>query len=512
MLIACGCCVFFCAEILTDTASVELRSAFAKKSLISEQSEMYLCETVALLTSHFSYNQAQGQGQNSTGGSVTGTELLRGIVDAQLSQMHLALCLFAEQPQLTEGLCAVVTRRMSALAGLTKGYNCKVNPSAVPVFEQSTTAVAAVAQRLSFQRGLRAKILVFLHRMVACIGDRILPYEEQILPSLLAAADATDADDVVQVLNQLMVEYGKDSLPVVDKLFLSVIDKYSAMSITLETSSTATVTSGPNATTEHVAAGVVAPHLQSERLSLHRQYLLFLQHVACFNCAATLFNPAHLHRLEEILYSVVLVGISGGSATSQSEDTSKINPSYLASTDSQDSAPVRKGALSIVNGLVSAWLLPAGTSTPASNVSSPGGTFSSGVAVLANPPPAEVAQAFRSYLLEQALPRALYSVSAWCTQPPHRQGPQLNVKDAAAQSVLVEMAMLLRDTHVTLSYSAATQSTSNTADSAAYFHGLLRSLGWPDHRTQLFIQHLTAPTPLGTFKEAFKLFIRECSP
>lgn len=498
---------FLCTtEILTDTASVELRSAFSKKSLISEQSEMYLCETVALLTSHFS----SGPGASS---SANGTELLRGIVDAQLSQMHLALCLFAEQPQLTEGLCAVVTRRMSALAGLTKGYSCRMNPSAVPVFEQSTTAVVAVAQRLAFQRGLRAKILVFLHRMVACIGERILPYEGQILPALLAAADATDADDVVQVLNQLMVEYGQDSLPVVDKLFLSVIDKYSSMSVALESSSTATVTTSSAVET---AAGVVAPHLQSERLSLHRQYLLFLQHVACFNCAATLFNPAHLHRLEEILYSVVLVGISGGSAAGQgAQDTGKINPSYLASTDSQDSAPVRKGALSIVNGLVSAWLMPPGISAapaPSGVTSSPGGTLSSAaVAVVPNPPPAEVAQAFRSYLLDQALPRALYSVSAWCTQPAHRQGAQLNVKDAAAQSVLVELALLLRDTHIVLAYSPATQAMSNTAESAAYFHNLLRSLGWPDHRTQVFLQHLTAATPLGTFKEAFKLFIRECS-
>lgn len=498
---------------------MELRSAFSKKSPISEQSEMYLCETVALLTSHFSAGF-----NNNDNGSSTGTELLRAIVDAQLSQMHTALCLFAEQPQLTEALCAVVTRRMSALAGLTKGFSCKANPAAVSVFEQATTAVVAVAQRLSFQRGLRAKILVFLHRMVSCIGERILPYEEQVLPALLAAADATDADDVVQVLNQLMVEYGRDALSVVDKLFLSVVDKYSALSATLESSSTTTVattsiSSTSTDTTTTTVPGVVAPHLQSERLSLHRQYLLFLQHLACFNCAATLFNPAHLHRLEGILYSVVLEGISGGSPAGQrgaTEDTSssgnKVNPSYLASTDSQDSAPVRKGALSIVNGLVSAWLLPPGASAPTTGIStiSPGGSLSSAAAVLPDPPTAEVAQAFRSYLLEQALPRALYSVSAWCTQPPHRIGAQLNVKDAAAQSVLVEMALLLRDTHLVLSYQT-TSGVSNPAESVAYFQNVLRSLGWPEHRVQGFLQHLTAPTPLGTFKEAFKLFIRECS-
>ena len=81
---------------------------------------------------------------------------------------------------------------------------------------------------------------------------------------------------------------------------------------------------------------------------------------------------------------------------------------------------------------------------------------------------------------------------------------QLNVKDAAAQGVLVEVALLLRSLHVLLS-------ANNSGESGVYFPSMLRSLQWPDHQIQLLLQHLCAATPLGTFKDSFKLFVRECS-
>lgn len=476
--------------ILTETASIELSSGFTRRSPVSEQSELYLCETVALLTASLS--------AGSEADAVRGSELLRGIIEVELGQLHLALCLSNQQPQLMEALCAVATRRLAALAGLTKGYSCKNNTAAVPVFEAAASAVVSVTQRLAFQRGVRSKVMIFLHRMVACIGSRVLGYQEQILPVLLAHADSSDADEVVQVLNQLMVEYLHECLPLVQTLFGVVVDKYSALSSALESVSVLPGQEG---------SAIEAPHVHAERLALHRQYLLFVQHVVTCGCAAALFTPEHLPRLEGILFSVVLPALAGGAVSSDagkevSSQALRVNPNHIGNSDTQDSVPVRKGGLVILNGLVTSWLLPPTLS------SAPAGS------AVPTPPPAEVANAFRSYLLDQALPRAIHSISAWCA-PATGSGcavkSQLNVKDAAAQGVLIELAVLLRNTHSVLSFDPASQSVSNIPASSAYFTSMLQSVGWPGHKVQIFLQQLTAQTPLGTYKETFKLFIRECS-
>jgi hypothetical protein len=427
-------------------------------------------------------------------------------VDIELSQLHHALVLLGQQPALVEAISAVVTRRVAALAGLTRGYSYKGHPAAVPVFENATAGVVAVTQRLAFHRPLRAKILIYLHRMVGCLGPRVVSLAHQVLPTLLGQADASDADDVVQVLNQLMVEYQSECLLLVQDLLGVVADKYTALSAAIEQTSTAQLPASATAD-----GAIQAPHLHTERLNLHRQYLLFIQHVAMHGCSPALYSSAHLPRLENILFGVVLPAISGGAVSSDpsrehsSSSAVKVNPNHMGNTDTQDSVPVRKGALCILTALVSAWLLP--PSAPVSPANA---------AVLANPPPPEVVAALRSYVLDHALPRALYSVSAWCTNNNNINSintasgvrAQLNVKDAAAQSVLVELAALLRATLASLSQEAPGNGNSH---SAAYFMETLSALGWPEHRTQQFLQHLAAPTPLGTFRDAFKLFIRECS-
>lgn len=190
---------------------------------------------------------------------------------------------------------------------------------------------------------------------------------------------------------------------------------------------------------------------------------------------------------------MVLPALDGGAVSTDpsrehSSTALKLNPNHVGSFDTQDSVPVRKGALVILTSLVGAWLLP-----PAAGADK----------VPTASPPAEVAAALRTYLLDHVLPRALYSISGWCTSSSSggmNGRVQVNVRDAAAQSVLVELAVLLRSVHAVLG-----------TDSASYFTSLLTSLGWPAHRVQAFVQLLSAATPLPAFRDAFKMFIRECA-
>jgi hypothetical protein len=515
----------FCATgLLEDSASVALRSGFTKKSPLSEQSELYLCETVGLLTVQYHLQRPEG-GR----GEVGHIDRLRAIVEGQLSQLHSALCLLAEQPQLSEVLCLLAAQRVNALAGLTKGFSGTTCSEAVPVFESASAAIVAVSQRLGFHAGVRAKVLVYQHRMVACIGPRAIAYAHHIVSALLQHAEMGDVDAVVQVLNQLLVEYEGACYEVVDALYGAVEGKYVALAAYLDASSGASVAAGGGGSINSNSGGgggsVEAPHVQTERLSLQRQYLLFVQHVVLYGCAAVLYGPSYLHRLEHLLVRVVLVGITGGgpdllrasaSASAAGLDGVAVGARTIGGGESADTVPVRKGALSILNGLVTAWLLPP-TATTASPTAAATALRAANVHVPILPAvPAEVAAAFRSYLLDQAVPRAVYTVSAWCTHATGSSGAdlsaaarvqQMNVKDAASQSVLVEIAALLRGAHGVLAQS----SNGNNNSSMMYFPAMLQSLGWTDHRIQGFMGHLIAATPLGSYKDAFKVFIRECS-
>ena len=57
-------------------------------------------------------------------------------------------------------------------------------------------------------RVLRARMISFLHRLVECLGERLLPYLPPALSALLPmTADASTVSDVCALLSQLAIRY-----------------------------------------------------------------------------------------------------------------------------------------------------------------------------------------------------------------------------------------------------------------------------------------------------------------
>ncbi|KAL3158479.1 hypothetical protein ABBQ38_010711 [Trebouxia sp. C0009 RCD-2024] len=83
-------------------------------------------------------------------------------------------------------------------------------------------AALRIPQQLPTSKPLRVRFISFLHRMVECLANRMLPYLPTAVEVLMhVSADCQDMCDVVALLNQLMLRYKtslqdllKEALPV----------------------------------------------------------------------------------------------------------------------------------------------------------------------------------------------------------------------------------------------------------------------------------------------------------
>lgn len=66
---------------------------------------------------------------------------------------------------------------------------------------------------------LRGRVISFLHRLVECLGDRLLPFLPAALAALLpVTADASDVNDVHALLSQLAMRYKAALQPLLAKV------------------------------------------------------------------------------------------------------------------------------------------------------------------------------------------------------------------------------------------------------------------------------------------------------
>ena len=451
---------------------------------------------------------------------------------------------------------AHIATRTHALSCLARGFKLRTHGTDfAAVFGAAAQGVVTSTATLGASCAtLRERCVVFLHRMVPCIGaPAVAQLASQVLPLLLRCAEASSVGDCLQLVNQLLIESQADAIGLVDGIYEPVQQKFKLLIENLERTGTSFVTK-PNGTVSTVEAS----HIQAEKISLYRQYLLFVQHIALYRCVAVFTTPAHLHLLPS-LFSVLLMGLSGGTITSNfpfhsaavtavtatgASNTGGCGGAAISSIagpvigqlpmSSQESIPLRKGALSILTGLVEVWL-GAGMSTG----SITGGESSSSCCVSGGGsagltdtsaeqqqqqqqtlPAGQILDAFCEFLAECALPCTIACARGHKQQQHHQQQQQqqqqlllqgqlewarhcapLNTKDAAAQSVLVEVAALLRAIYCSRLFHS-------TDACLQYFHDLLLLLNWPEEATRQFLVLMTEQVPLGTYKESFKRFAR----
>ena len=74
------------------------------------------------------------------------------------------------------------------------------------------------AQVLPESKALRGRVISFLHRLVECLGERLLPFLPAALSALLpVTADASDVTDVSALLSQFAQRYKAALAPLLAK-------------------------------------------------------------------------------------------------------------------------------------------------------------------------------------------------------------------------------------------------------------------------------------------------------
>ena len=72
-------------------------------------------------------------------------------------------------------------------------------------------------------RVLRGRLISFLHRLVECLGERLLPYLPPALAALLPlTADSSTVSDVCALLSQLALKYKAALAPLLAEASISM--------------------------------------------------------------------------------------------------------------------------------------------------------------------------------------------------------------------------------------------------------------------------------------------------
>ena len=487
--------------------------------MLTESAELHLLEAIGLITSS-TYCYWEGDTKMKKDGTDSSPE---AVLDYQNKQVEIQLQKRQRQqtleevirlisghihsilshPQLArygEELGVCVAHKVSSLSSLAKGHSYKSRAKhpdiafdAALSFENATAAAVAIAHSLGHISLVRGKCVIFYHRMIMCMGLRSLEALSHSVPLLLAHSDSKRVDskeetsisnnceggieEVLQLLNQAMLEFQGDALLLVDTCLGPALKKCWALSAELESNayvppssdgqnSASSVSGSVSAEeTRKIKSHIEAPHFEAERVLVQRQSLVFLQHIATQQCDQALYSERNSMFLTAVFEEEILVGLQGGRGL----------------ITRGGGIPLRKAATGALTGLVKAWLTVPSPTTALES-------YPNGVTAVVVPP--HLSSGLWSFLKEKALPTALRA----CTD-----GTSLDMRDASAHAFLVDIGALLW----TLAAPNCKQE-----DLRIYFDDALPALGWSPHATLNLQSMLGTPSPLGTFKENFKKFIR----
>lgn len=285
----------------------------------AESLELHLLEAISLITSFspaFLYT-GQGQGQGGSAGIAAlsmqaSQEDLTAAANWQAAAQQQQVVLQQTAAHLVgqlqevlrsphmdryaEQLAAVAAHKISCLASLSKGHVYSLTAGAgagqvsADVFLHVTAVVAEASELLSIFASMRAKVFVFLHRMVSVLGPHLLPPLLGIATRLLQHSDGSDVEELVKVLNNVMLQHRAQTVTVIAPLLRPILSKISLLAANFEMELSmggATMLLQPAGRGQGQGQGQEAApvggltlgHILGERANFQLMFVLLLQHV-----------------------------------------------------------------------------------------------------------------------------------------------------------------------------------------------------------------------------------------
>ncbi|CAK0782799.1 hypothetical protein CVIRNUC_005994 [Coccomyxa viridis] len=129
---------------------------------------------------------------------------------------------------------ALVQQALDAASRASKGFSLALctqkRPRLGDLLAGPLQAAISIPQVLPENRVLRGRLISFLHRLVECLGERLLPYLPPALSALLPlTADASTVSDVCALLSQLALKYKAALVPLLAEVVPEMVARVHAL-------------------------------------------------------------------------------------------------------------------------------------------------------------------------------------------------------------------------------------------------------------------------------------------
>jgi len=305
---------------------------------LSEQAELHLLEAVSLMAAAISPNPTDASGAVD----VLSKEREFSAQKALLSDMTTILCnqlqSFLCQPQLlayADQMAPAVAHKLACLSSLAKPFSYK-NPihahSREPLEKCIDCLIASINLLGRPFPVVRWKGITLQHRLLSSLGFSSVRSAEICLSVMLECNSDGELDAALQLLNQVIVEFGVLSIPLVNEALGKALDRLR------EAYDSALVGVAGEASTEEQEEDISegGGHVKVEKEGILKQYFLLIQHIGEYKCTAALTSASNVHLVSEVM-AVLLTGLSG-------------------SADFPDAGlVVRRSAIGALTSLIRAW-------------------------------------------------------------------------------------------------------------------------------------------------------------
>ncbi|XP_069692794.1 exportin-T-like isoform X6 [Periplaneta americana] len=252
-------------------------------NVISEDDQLYLYEAAAVMIISGAFG-AQQKGLLISNMLLPVMEKFKILVSQLLVETDEY-----QQELLAQSLChamAVTSRASKAFSNHQTMKSC----CCVPVFLEATKVFLGCLQITTQSAILQSGVRQFLHRMVVCLEEELLPYVPQASEGLLKGNDIRSIQEYVPLIVQIIAKFKlswvfqKEVVPFLQQVFMPIVNAiFSALSLPIE---------------ENDEQG------KRDKQLLQRNYFQFIAAIVTNNIAEVL-NAQDSQFLEQVMMSII---------------------------------------------------------------------------------------------------------------------------------------------------------------------------------------------------------------
>ncbi len=175
---------------------------------------------------------------------------------------------------------------LAGLAFLSKGFTTKICPEVQQVLTETLPIAIKVVRSIPNFKPVRDKCMIYLQRMILCLGDLVLSYLQSFLELLIQHCTSEDILDVAQLLNQTCFKFRDQAINIIDKCMLPFLEKCQVCISNLLL---------------NVGDKDPPPHLLTEKLMVLKILYAFLHQIVSTQCTEVLLSSRNFASLEDIL-------------------------------------------------------------------------------------------------------------------------------------------------------------------------------------------------------------------